>query len=164
MLDIEVSPLSGGLFSPADVHNLPTPWETVNNKNAGGGKFPRGCYTVPMALPLTPLGQRIVDALGDRSRYSLDQVGVITRSALSRLTTDPSRSERAEALRQLADQLGVAPMALLAGHAEMLDGHWQTLATQLLAIADTLDVDVADLLPRVRDPVVVTTPDTTTPA
>lgn len=108
-----------------------------------------------MALPLTPLGQRIVDALGDRPRYSLDQEGVITRSALGRLTTDPARSDRAEQLGAMARELGAQPAALLGTVAERMDGHWSTMAAQLLAIADALDVDVSELLPAPREAVVV---------
>lgn len=108
-----------------------------------------------MSKPLTPLGLRVQALLGDHARQHLAEAGVISQAALSRLTTDPARSDRAEQLGAMARDLGLRPIVLLGSIAERMDGHWSTMAAQLLAIADALRVDVAELLPTPRDPTVV---------
>ena len=101
-----------------------------------------------MAKHLTALGQKVQDALGARNRQHLANAGALSQAALSRLTTDPARSDRADALRQLADELEVSPTDLLRGLAQHTDGHIALMAGQLLDIAEALEVDVAELLPE----------------
>lgn len=112
-------------------------------------------YSGAMSKPLTPLGLRVQALLGDHARQHLAETGIISQAALSRLTTDPSRSDRAEQLGAMARALGLHPVALLSSIAERMDGHWSTMAAQLLAIADALDVDVSELLPAPREAVVI---------